>query len=156
MLRACCEPRRCLLLYALSKPSRLSSHGQDAFRCHATKFCFSLLALSTTSHAPQVSKTLLAEKVESGEGLHNHRNRDVGFLAALRTMIFGARDPESDLSIETLEELHMVTGCELCSLSPSYVLHRLTYVVATSVACGLLWRPRLRACSWVPTATKGR
>lgn len=27
-------------------------------------------------------------------------------------MIFGARDPESDLSIETLEELHMVTGCE--------------------------------------------
>lgn len=44
--------------------------------------------------------------------LSNHRNREVGFLAGLRTMLFGARDPESDLSIEMLEELHMVTGCE--------------------------------------------
>eukprot|EP00752_Nemacystus_decipiens_P008762 g7820.t1 len=62
------------------------------------------------SHVPQMSKTLSVEKVDGGGGLHNHRNRDVGFLAALRTMVFGARDPESDLSIETLEELHMVTG----------------------------------------------
>ncbi len=45
-------------------------------------------------------------------GPNNHRNRDVGFLAGLRTMLFGARDPESDLSIEMLEELHMVTGCK--------------------------------------------
>lgn len=49
---------------------------------------------------------------DGGEGLHNHRSRGVGFLAGLRTMIFGARDPESDLSVEMLEELHMVTGCK--------------------------------------------
>eukprot|EP00903_Cladosiphon_okamuranus_P006295 g6173.t1 len=64
------------------------------------------------SHVPQGGKPLLVEKAEGGAGQRskNHRNRDAGFLAALRTMIFGARDPESDLNVETLEELHMVTG----------------------------------------------
>lgn len=28
-------------------------------------------------------------------------------------MLFGVRDPESDLNVEMLEELHMFTGCEL-------------------------------------------
>lgn len=63
------------------------------------------------------TKASLVENADDGGGLHNnHRSRGgVGFLAGLRTMIFGARDPESDLSVETLEELHMVTGCESSS-----------------------------------------
>lgn len=80
--------------------------------CHAAKSnLYFPLPWTINSHV-QGSKTLLGGKVEVGEGSSNHRNHDVGFLAALRTMIFGARDPESDLSTETLEELHMVTGCE--------------------------------------------
>lgn len=69
-------------------------------------------ASNNNNHFTKGSKAPLGEKEDGGEGLNNHRNRDVGFLAALRTMLFGARDPESDLSIEMLEELHMVTGCK--------------------------------------------
>lgn len=48
----------------------------------------------------------------NGGGDNRRTGRIVGFLASLRTMLSGTRDPESDLSVEMLEELHMVTGCE--------------------------------------------
>lgn len=52
-------------------------------------------------------------KVSDDEGNDTPRgDRGVSFIAKLRKMIFGARDPESDLDMEMLEELHMVTGCE--------------------------------------------
>ncbi|CAM9309220.1 unnamed protein product [Ectocarpus sp. 4 AP-2014] len=56
------------------------------------------------------SKRPLGENETGNRGSNSHRHRDTGFLATLRTMLFGAREPVSDLSIETLEELHMVTG----------------------------------------------
>lgn len=55
------------------------------------------------------------EQQDNGEETgdrHQTYYQDIGFLATLKKMFFGARDPESDLSVEMLEELHMVTGCE--------------------------------------------
>lgn len=45
----------------------------------------------------------------------NNNRESGGFLATIRTMLFGSRDPESDLDGEMLEELHMVTGCKFVS-----------------------------------------
>ncbi|CAM9498013.1 unnamed protein product [Ectocarpus sp. 8 AP-2014] len=56
------------------------------------------------------SKRPLRENETGNGGSNSHRHKDTGFLATLRTTLFGAREPVSDLSIETLEELHMVTG----------------------------------------------
>ena len=56
----------------------------------------------------------------------SRKRGDAGFLSTLRTMIFGSRDLESDLNVEMLEELHMITGCELsveltaCSRKPTH------------------------------------
>lgn len=96
--------------------------------------CISTSIASSRSQIKEERKTSLAETKDHGDGLNSHRNRDVGVLAALRTVLFGARDPESDLSIEMLEELHMVTGCKLalhlagvvgflCSTSISAIAH---------------------------------
>ncbi|CAM9888988.1 unnamed protein product [Ectocarpus fasciculatus] len=62
------------------------------------------------SQAKEGSKRPLSANGIGNKASNGHRHRDVGFLATLRTMLFGAREPVSDLSIETLEELHMVTG----------------------------------------------
>lgn len=63
------------------------------------------------------SNVPLGENKDGGNGLNSQRNRGAGFLTWLRTMIFGTRDPESDLCLETLEELHMLTGCKCAMLS---------------------------------------
>lgn len=55
-----------------------------------------------------------AEASTEGGAKDRRKSGDAGFLGTLRTMIFGSRDPESDLNVEMLEELHMITGCEFC------------------------------------------
>lgn len=68
------------------------------------------------------ASNLKKQDVKSGNRNNNNsinsinNNRESGsFLATIRTMLFGSRDPESDLDGEMLEELHMVTGCKFVS-----------------------------------------
>ncbi|CAM9420147.1 unnamed protein product, partial [Scytosiphon promiscuus] len=46
------------------------------------------------SETKEANKTSSADTKNHGDRLHSHRNRDVGILGALRTVLFGARDPE--------------------------------------------------------------
>lgn len=74
--------------------------------------CLCVAIASSISQSKTASTQSLAETRSNGDASKSRRNKDVGLLGALRTLLFGARDPESDLSIEMLEELHMVTGCK--------------------------------------------
>lgn len=39
-------------------------------------------------------------------------NKDPGLFSRVWTKLFGKREPESDLTVEMIEELHMMTGCK--------------------------------------------
>ena len=69
---------------------------------------------STTKWGTEVSDGKESDTEGGAKG--RRKSGDAGgFLGTLRTMIFGSRDPESDLNVEMLEELHMITGCEFWS-----------------------------------------
>lgn len=53
----------------------------------------------------------VVDRINCDDG--DRRAREIGLLERLRNMVFGTRDPESDLNVEMLEELRMSTGCEL-------------------------------------------
>lgn len=40
-----------------------------------------------------------------------------GLISRVRLALFGKRELESDLNLEMIEELHMMTGCEVSSAS---------------------------------------
>lgn len=53
---------------------------------------------------------------DDGDGDRQGDGKSKGFVGGLlsraRLALFGKREPESDLNLEMIEELHMMTGCK--------------------------------------------
>lgn len=72
------------------------------------------------------------EEAGRGAGGNKHPSgRVAGLLAGLKRMLFRAPNAKSDLNMEMLEELHMVTGCKFIR-SPRWTPFHPTLFVASS------------------------